>query len=853
MPKSSGAIGRWSSIGLAVVGLGLLSSEQAAGAAVRGPFAAPIGAGPVGVSCRSGLPAARVRIAAQIAYADVAPGLERGLRGRRHRGSLELKLKTRRGRTLGRISEAEPLELGLDRDQIHNTHVATLGGRAGKRVLRYARGTRRCKGSSRRNRRLVAVMHARQRLSEPRAGAGDARSRAGDESSSPIGSSTRLRAGTTVVNVGSGPLDSTCPPYPCFGTAASFLGWDPTDSARPFDVASVPLAARVGSPEPGMLIGLDNGAWSYWSDFDLNAQGSAATGNVYNFSRWQYIDSLYYYVHQLVSVPPTAWVNAAHRNGVTALGTVTADCDDCAEEMNQLFEQQGPEAADQLYTLAATYGFDGWIVDVENGATLSDELIAAMRRLAGRTLPSGRKVQVVYYEAGATSLGPYNGGFKGLLAAGAWQADYDHQGQSEEPGLTYSFLEQQDPPLTDLRYSTFWATDVYRPYEQPATACDSQTSPAYLFNGRKCNDIGQLFANLGSARATADPPGFFQSLALYAPAWTMFAGLNESTDPRSPRDVFQAVDEQLWLGDGGYRQVEGRCELAQPDQNSVSSLVAPRSVLTEVPFVTRFNTGEGDRFVVEGAETAAGSWNMLGAQDALPMEDCGEGGTLSSTVDYDDAYDGGSALRVSGTSIAGSQRLYLYEAGAPLPEQPAFTLRYRLPAGGASAAPHVVVWVDGAGPIDLEPASSSTEGGWTRTQATLPPSVGPGTLTRIGVGFDASGGQAVDVLIGELGVVDAAAYEPPTQIPPKLQPTEQGTPALVWDDPPSAPATKHYNVWRVVPGGPCLALVGRSTLALYDLSQPLFAIPSGADEFVIQPVSTSGLAAPLSPAPCSPS
>ena len=132
----------------------------------------------------------------------------------------------------------------------------------------------------------------------------------------------------------------------------------------------------------------------------------------------------------------------------------------------------------------------------------------------------------------------------------------------------------------------------------------------------------------------------------------------------------------------------------------------PRSALSQVPFFTRFNTGEGSEFIVEGGATGSGSWNLLGAQDALPMEACSEGSTLTADIDYDDAYDGGSSLRVSGTATQGSQRLYLYEADASLPQQPAFTLRYQLAGGAAGArAPHVVVWIDGQGPIDLDPAT----------------------------------------------------------------------------------------------------------------------------------------------------
>jgi endo-beta-N-acetylglucosaminidase D len=822
---------------LATAGVGLLVAGPAGAVSADRPFASPIAAGHVSVSCKPvGKAAARLRIAAQVGYSDVVPGLERRLRGRRHRGAVALRLTTLTGRRLARVEDSDALQLGFDRDRIHHSHTAVLGRRAGRRVLRYARGTRRCRARPNRNRRVRVVVRARQRLSAPR----------GRASTPSRTQSARLRQHTSVVAAGPSAV-STCPPYPCFGKAADLLAWDPS-SARPFDVASVPLARRVESPDPGMLVGFDNGPWSYWSDFDLNAQGSALTGNVYNFSHWQYLDSLYYYYHQLVSVPPTVWVNAAHRNGVTALGTVTADCSGCDSEMRDLFEAHGDAAVDQLQQLAATYGFDGWIIDVENGVTLSAEIIAAMRELALRPLPSGRRVQVVYYQAGSFSLA--DDIYPALQAAGSWQSDYVYEeDRSSYPEETYGFLAQQAPPATGLRYDAHWATNVYGapPYSpvwnQPADACGSTTSASWLFNGRRCLHIATMFANLGSARAPTDPPAFFQSLALYAPDWTMYGGLEQNTDPRSPPEVFHAVDELLWAGAGGYAVSGTDCRLAQPGQNSVSALVEPRSVLTRVPFFTRFNTGEGSDFIVEGEDTFSGSWNLLGAQDGLPMEQCREGSTLVADIDYDEAYDGGSALRVSGTATPGAQRIYLYEADAPLPQQPGFTLRYQLPAG--AAAPHVVVWIDGQGPIDLQPATSRSDGTWTYARAQLPASVAPGKLTRIGVGFDVSADQQIDVLIGELGVVDLASYTPPEQITPP--PPSAGT--LSWRDT-AAPTTQYYNVWAVPPGESCVQFAGRSMLPIYDLDHPLFAIPGNAQRFIVQPVSTSGLASPLSPSPC---
>jgi endo-beta-N-acetylglucosaminidase D len=112
----------------------------------------------------------------------------------------------------------------------------------------------------------------------------------------------------------------------------------------------------VGFQHVRLLVGLDNGPWTYWSEFDANPQGGHR-GNVYNFYYWQYVDAMYYYVHALAGTPPSMWIDAAHRDGVKMYSAVTCDCAGCPEQFNELPEQPDA-AAQQLYLIAKTYGFD---------------------------------------------------------------------------------------------------------------------------------------------------------------------------------------------------------------------------------------------------------------------------------------------------------------------------------------------------------------------------------------------------------------------------------------------------------------------------------------------------------------
>lgn len=40
----------------------------------------------------------------------------------------------------------------------------------------------------------------------------------------------------------------------------------------------------------------------------------------YAFYHWQYIDIFNYFTHNMVTIPPAVWTNAAHKHGVLVLG-----------------------------------------------------------------------------------------------------------------------------------------------------------------------------------------------------------------------------------------------------------------------------------------------------------------------------------------------------------------------------------------------------------------------------------------------------------------------------------------------------------------------------------------------------
>lgn len=82
------------------------------------------------------------------------------------------------------------------------------------------------------------------------------------------------------------------------------------------------------------------------------------------FAGWDAIDALIYFSHKRVALPPACWVEACHARGLPCLGTLITEGAAGALE-NALLLATPELAAEKLSELAARYGFDGWLVNIE--------------------------------------------------------------------------------------------------------------------------------------------------------------------------------------------------------------------------------------------------------------------------------------------------------------------------------------------------------------------------------------------------------------------------------------------------------------------------------------------------------
>ena len=108
------------------------------------------------------------------------------------------------------------------------------------------------------------------------------------------------------------------------------------------------------------------------------------------------------------------------------------------------------------------------------------------------------------------------------------------------------------------------------------------------------------------------------------------------------------------------------------DWHGYATAVIERSTLDELPFVTRFNLGNGRFFNKEGVTTWNHKWYNYGMQDLLPTwrwwVDKGDGKTVPAdavNLDfcYDDAWFAGSCLKIHGATQRSDVRLFATKWG----------------------------------------------------------------------------------------------------------------------------------------------------------------------------------------------
>uniref|UniRef100_A0A8K9USD1 Cytosolic endo-beta-N-acetylglucosaminidase n=1 Tax=Oncorhynchus mykiss TaxID=8022 RepID=A0A8K9USD1_ONCMY len=589
--------------------------------------------------------------------------------------------------------------------------------------------------------------------------------------------------------------DTTEPISSGLQSLEELLSWKRSE-ANPFNVATVPLANREPSlaSTPHRTLVSHDMMGGYLDDRFLQGAESDAP---YVFYHWQYIDVFNYFSHNTVTIPPSVWTNAAHRHGVIVLGTFITEWTD-GGKMCEVFlkeEESYRAVADRLVQIAHCYGFDGWLINIENplGETAVKNTPLFLRYLTDQMHERVPGSMALWYDSvlengqlkWQNELNPSNRVF--FSACDGIFTNYNWTEQNLEGMKAYSAAQGR---LADI----FVGVDVFARGEVVGGKLETNKALEMI---RK-HDF---------------------STAIFAPGW-VYESIPDKNDFRKEQDKFWSL-----LSDFLY-------------------VHRPSSPL---PFVSSFCQGAGTSLYWRGQREVDRSWFNLDAQELQPLyyRETLEGeGWLRTQGCPEDAWSGGSSLLVEGVlpSMLSKVCARIFSLQVPLSSRvfvsliykpsPGVTVSLELKTADATLCTH-------RGVQDIPSESYHTEvfriypvSHYTHNVCLPPPQI-----------LDAESLSVPPLPVQSVCLYDVVWLRGANKL--NLNAT------LRWRYP--AQLVRHFLVyWRRlrgpdprIPSGK-LALIGRAYCPLFRVTELTVPEPPGLLELVVEPVSREGFRVPES-------
>ncbi|XP_024995721.1 cytosolic endo-beta-N-acetylglucosaminidase 1-like [Cynara cardunculus var. scolymus] len=368
-----------------------------------------------------------------------------------------------------------------------------------------------------------------------------------------------------------------------------------------FNKASVPLSCSgvdvVSLPNRRRMMACHDMAGGYIDDKWV--QGGS-NPDAYGIWHWYLMDVFIYFSHNLVTLPPPCWVNAAHKHGVKVLGTFIVEWEEgrliaeqflATTEVTQLY-------AERLSELAVALGFDGWLINMEveldiGRIPILKEFISHLTKVMHSSKPGSL---VIWYDS-VTIEGKLD-----------WQ---DQLNDKNKPffdicdGIFMNYSWKEDYPRSSAAVAGNRKFDVYMGID--------------VF-GRGTYGDGQWTTNVALDVLKKDDV----SAAIFAPGWVY--------ETKQPPD-FQTAQNRWW-------------SLVEKSWGVMQSY--PKVL----PFYSNFDRGNGYHFSVDGRLVSDAPWNNLSNQSYQPcLEFFGDAATetIQAFVDFKQAsYSGGGNITFEG-------------------------------------------------------------------------------------------------------------------------------------------------------------------------------------------------------------
>ncbi|KAK4291410.1 hypothetical protein Pmani_035760 [Petrolisthes manimaculis] len=315
--------------------------------------------------------------------------------------------------------------------------------------------------------------------------------------------------------------------------------------------------------------------------------------NAYRFYHWSGIDTFVYFSHHSVTIPPPAWINAAHSHGVKVLGTLITECGNTEAFCDTLLtnEESVSMGVSQLIAIAKYHGFEGWLINIENIVQPNkvELLIDFVKQLRKGMKKVCEEAEVLWYDSVTV---------EGKLE---WQNELNE--------LNRAFYEASDGIF--LNYT--W-TD--RHLEKSWKEAGGKEGAGKVYVG--IDVFGRNFYEGGKFntwKALEKIRSYGLSAAIFAPGWTHECDTGLS---------FEDSEAKMWSDLHPFLTYHGPGQL---------------------PVATSFCQGYGHAIYDEGKMVKNGKWHNLSKQRLQPIL-WQEGRGVKLNLVTSDAYKGGGSLGI---------------------------------------------------------------------------------------------------------------------------------------------------------------------------------------------------------------
>ena len=547
--------------------------------------------------------------------------------------------------------------------------------------------------------------------------------------------------------------------------------WSPeTDPDAKFNRSKVPLAKRFKEPElmkankHQFYEGQICNATILFPTCSMCPSQGANNFLGYQPTYWQYMDKLVYWAGSasegIIIPPPAGSTDAAHQSGVKSLGQVffpPSAFGGRQEWVRQMLTKENGKYiyAIKLYEIAKYMGFDGWFINEESGGGSTSEWVDFIKEFNGIADANGdTQMEIQWYNA---SRSPNEAILK------------SHKNTSQ-------FLEYGSP-------------DDYRNYAGILGCTEAETF-SKIYGGVQVVNSGHM--GYTDALDWAMPvDGHGGSLALFCPEeriWKDNVKNLLGTKDECGENAYSAQrktfykERDMWVnqyGDPTYVD-----DFGWP---GLSGRMLERSVISSMPFETSFCVGLGKHRFVEGEKQNTQDWYHRGVQSIMPTWrywiENKEG--LDVTIDWDDAYNFGSSLKIKGKLTAGDHLMRLYKTMIPVTSGGTLRLVYKTSTPGSVEVRLATESKVKGEMVTLSNPTVTDKNGWTIAEYDLSQLNGK-TVYMISLNMKSETEVADYVLsLGELAVLPAA-YAPSAVAVSNLSTTsvlgeEKGDIRVTWD------------------------------------------------------------------------